>query len=350
MTLLSEALQRAVDAEQPRERLRAMLAVWRLAPVEELAVAIERLGDELDRPRATIAGKTVDARIKTWLALEKAGDDELTGWLLASPPLGDTLTGPYKRRLARVARWKPDPRLASALLHLLEDGGFAALPELWQPVYDQLAACRDRRVLPRLIEIRASLSADDALVPAFDRMLVALAAVRLPAVTSSQRRQLAALVASPATPEARLLEAVWAAPGDDAPRLVYADWLQERGDPRGELIALQCRDKLDPAGKRRVRELVAQHGLRWLAPLAPAILEQKPLRFERGFLSACTVCVHWGLGLDDINNPRERAIRALVEHPAWSTLREVRMAKLGRRTRAPLIAHLEKLGVGLRIG
>jgi uncharacterized protein (TIGR02996 family) len=33
--------------------------------------------------------------------------------------------------------------------------------------------------------------------------------------------------------------AVLAAPDDDVPRLVYADWLMERGDPRGELIALQ---------------------------------------------------------------------------------------------------------------
>src|SRR5256885_1062335 len=31
-----------------------------------------------------------------------------------------------------------------------------------------------------------------------------------------------------------------AAPDDDRPRLVYADHLMERGDPQGELIAVQC--------------------------------------------------------------------------------------------------------------
>jgi uncharacterized protein (TIGR02996 family) len=37
-----------------------------------------------------------------------------------------------------------------------------------------------------------------------------------------------------------LLQAVLEAPHDDAPRLVYADRLIERGDPRGELIVVQC--------------------------------------------------------------------------------------------------------------
>ncbi|MBA3541481.1 MAG: TIGR02996 domain-containing protein [Deltaproteobacteria bacterium] len=40
--------------------------------------------------------------------------------------------------------------------------------------------------------------------------------------------------------ERDLIAAVAEAPDDDAPRLVYADWLMERGDPRGELVALQC--------------------------------------------------------------------------------------------------------------
>lgn len=38
--------------------------------------------------------------------------------------------------------------------------------------------------------------------------------------------------------DAALFAEIVQAPHDDAPRLVYADWLLERGDPRGELIAL----------------------------------------------------------------------------------------------------------------
>jgi uncharacterized protein (TIGR02996 family) len=39
--------------------------------------------------------------------------------------------------------------------------------------------------------------------------------------------------------EDALFQAVLAAP-DDTPRLIYADWLEERGDPRAELIRVQC--------------------------------------------------------------------------------------------------------------
>src|SRR5438309_12045319 len=40
--------------------------------------------------------------------------------------------------------------------------------------------------------------------------------------------------------EAALLERIREEPYDDEPRLVLADALQARGDPRGELIAIQC--------------------------------------------------------------------------------------------------------------
>ena len=47
------------------------------------------------------------------------------------------------------------------------------------------------------------------------------------------------VVSSPAVTSS-LLDQVLANLDDDAPRLVYADALQAKGDPRGELIALQC--------------------------------------------------------------------------------------------------------------
>src|SRR4051812_20970225 len=58
----------------------------------------------------------------------------------------------------------------------------------------------------------------------------------------------------------QLHAAVLADPDDDAPRLVYADWLGERGEPWGELIAVQlARAREDgPLLVRRERELLAQ--------------------------------------------------------------------------------------------
>jgi len=82
-----------------------------------------------------------------------------------------------------------------------------------------------------------------------------------------------------------LVAAIVAAPDDDAPRLVYADCLMQRGDPRGELIALQCRLAAGEASP----EIVA-HELELRAALAPALLEPlhaiAPAGYElrRGFV------------------------------------------------------------------
>ena len=53
--------------------------------------------------------------------------------------------------------------------------------------------------------------------------------------------------------------------------LIYADALQELGDPRGDLIALQCAPALDRAQKARVTALLDTHGHAWLGELAPVV-------------------------------------------------------------------------------
>jgi uncharacterized protein (TIGR02996 family) len=77
--------------------------------------------------------------------------------------------------------------------------------------------------------------------------------------------------------EDELLAAIVAAPDDDRPRLVYADWLVERGDPRGELIRVQCelaRIEATDEGVARVRRLQSRqsallkaHEAEWTAGL-----------------------------------------------------------------------------------
>jgi uncharacterized protein (TIGR02996 family) len=56
---------------------------------------------------------------------------------------------------------------------------------------------------------------------------------------------------------------------DDAELLVYADWLQQRGDPRGELITVQCRlagaaESERTALEAREAALLREHADRWL--------------------------------------------------------------------------------------
>lgn len=65
------------------------------------------------------------------------------------------------------------------------------------------------------------------------------------------------------------LEARIAANLDDRDAyLVYGDWLSERGDPRGELIALQAKPNPDEATKEREKALLAANREAWLGELA----------------------------------------------------------------------------------
>jgi uncharacterized protein (TIGR02996 family) len=94
----------------------------------------------------------------------------------------------------------------------------------------------------------------------------------------------------PPPPDVRgdeLLDAIRDQPDDDEARSVYADHLLERGDPRGEFIALQLarhHDGGEPTD--RERQLVDRHGASWIGPVAAAL---EMARFERGFLAACEV-------------------------------------------------------------
>jgi uncharacterized protein (TIGR02996 family) len=97
--------------------------------------------------------------------------------------------------------------------------------------------------------------------------------------------------------ERRLLDAVLAAPRDDGPRLVYADWLMERGDPRGELIVVQCtRESCERTGQRataayraacsRERVLLAENVKQWVDPVG---LRRWWGEFSRGFITKLTI-------------------------------------------------------------
>ncbi len=84
--------------------------------------------------------------------------------------------------------------------------------------------------------------------------------------------------------DATLLQAILDDPDDIAARRVYADALIAAGDPRGELINVQCalEDAPDrgPLAKRE-RELLQAHAKTWMAPYGGAIF--RPV-FRRGFL------------------------------------------------------------------
>lgn len=80
-----------------------------------------------------------------------------------------------------------------------------------------------------------------------------------------------------------LYRQVWDHPDDDSVRLVLADALLAAGDPRGELILAQLSPEHDES---RAMRLIQRHGMTWLGSLRGAVL---PVRYARGFLSACKV-------------------------------------------------------------
>lgn len=107
-----------------------------------------------------------------------------------------------------------------------------------------------------------------------------------------------------------LLEAIYADPADHGSRAVYADWLLERGDPRGELIALQLlRDHGEPQ-RARMLELEAAPARAWLGPIAEACTA---VWFDAGFPVGGVV-------------DAERLI-ACRDAPEWRTFRALTFAR-----------------------
>ena len=138
--------------------------------------------------------------------------------------------------------------------------------------------------------------------------------------------------------EAELLAAVYAAPDDDGPRLVYADWLLERGDPRGEFIALQfapSHERNTPAMRTRESELRARHGVAWAGALAKATPLEALMHFQRGFVETMLI------GFD-----APAHVAAVTNAPEWRTVRYVQVDE--HRHEAPLDFYLADALRGLR--
>ncbi len=98
-----------------------------------------------------------------------------------------------------------------------------------------------------------------------------------------------------AVTELELLEAIEESPDDDSSRLVLGDLLARRGDPRGELIQVQCRlaqNRDDRKIRAAERKLLEGHHKTWERSVldvasTPALASQ--VTFERGFADAITI-------------------------------------------------------------
>jgi uncharacterized protein (TIGR02996 family) len=134
--------------------------------------------------------------------------------------------------------------------------------------------------------------------------------------------------------EDTLLAQVLASPADDEPRRVYADWLTQRGDPRGEFIALQLRDTGSPEDAKlrdAAWELEKQYREAWVPKV-------KGLRIN-GFVRGFPEHVHF-VG-DDFAAGAAALMRSLPV--VRVSLRKATDAHLERLAGLPELARLERL-------
>jgi uncharacterized protein (TIGR02996 family) len=100
---------------------------------------------------------------------------------------------------------------------------------------------------------------------------------------------------------------------------VYGDWLTERGDPRGELVAIQLAREVNdtPELAAREAELLFEYAFEWLGGYAWR--PELKATFRRGFIHRIDAGDVYLGGLDEV--PHRALLRELdVKPPEWSTV------------------------------
>jgi uncharacterized protein (TIGR02996 family) len=146
--------------------------------------------------------------------------------------------------------------------------------------------------------------------------------------------------------ENSLLAAIAADPVDDGPRVVYADWLQQLGDPRGELIAVQCalaRGRTAELADRE-RVLLDRHEAEWLAT---AGLRPGEGRFQRGLIERVEANASRVAAAIDrlVELPSLRLLHAIVDGGGS----EADLLRIANRLRRRLPTALEHVRIDRRL-
>jgi uncharacterized protein (TIGR02996 family) len=321
----------ALRAGELGAALEALLRAWRELRAPELGDLIERISTLAAATRPPLTGATQSAFDERWRARASEADAVELGALLPSLLRGDSYQA--RRRLKLLAHHAPDPRLASTLAAAIRHPPYVSgsTSSFWRTLHAVLVDCADPRVLAALEPDGSAGGERTSMAERLEgwrRRSVATMQQRLAALPCAlppeQRERLAAieaLLGERERSQARrsgdeLLAEVYAEPSDRVRRQVYADFLLERGDPRGELIALQLADgrgQLDRAGQRRIRALLREHQLTWLGPLAP-VLVRAGSEFRNGFLTSARI------------RQGARGLAELREQPSWATVETLEYA------------------------
>jgi uncharacterized protein (TIGR02996 family) len=270
MVATAVALKRAKQAladGDPAGALDALLEAWRARPLAELADLIDRV----PVTSAPIASK------KDWSAAVKGKQAASLGRILDElPRLGD-----WKD----LAGWPVDPRLCRRAAAWMAEipVGQASRKKFVRAMVAVLEGQRDPAV-KALLEAQYKRAPYLAGMEEWDRW-DRIIARKLPApkpLSAAEEALASSLFGSAAKTTRDPIAAVYARPDDDGARQVVADWLAEKGDPRGEFIALQLSKQ---PGSKREKELEKKHGRDWLGPLGKVLLRGGVV-FRRGFPAA----------------------------------------------------------------
>ncbi|MBA3397644.1 MAG: TIGR02996 domain-containing protein [Deltaproteobacteria bacterium] len=161
---------------------------------------------------------------------------------------------------------------------------------------------------------------------------------------------------------------ILAEPDDDRPRMVFADWLMQHGDPRGELIAVQCRlarhaTKHEDVGplaplESRERALLKAYGPAWTIDAETRLKFWGEFGFRRGFIESLTFNGGYEGAVDRVRvaAPLLRALSVLTldelaASPALDGIEEItirsehlKIRELDALAASPHAADLRRLG------
>lgn len=299
-----------LTAAQEDEALAGLIAAWGASRSRALAAAIEQLDAHVvaRRPPPPTGGTN---KHEAWMAALDAASEGSISMLMDS--VVDTQPRSSLAKLRRLGARPPDPRISSRVWAWLRDVPIpgSAGRQFYVECARVLIAVDDDRFDDAIANAVVADHTTGSYTKARLRKVGARTAFKalqdleahvqgrgphpepspnVAAALSELETAIRAAIGRAAgeiASEQSLLEAVYADPGADEPRQVYADFLLERGDPRGELIALQIARARTSAGPtRRERSLLVKYGDAICGELEPWILKSGR-QFRRGFLAAC---------------------------------------------------------------
>lgn len=341
----------------PLEALRESLTHWRKTKHPRFADLAEwstARALAADAPRPLVGAGKKKADVESWRALLK-GNDPLDLPRLVKA-IGGGTSAEAAERITLLSKLN-DPRVTTGLLQLLGAPPYRARTALgfFRAAAKALQDSGDPRVRPALEELAAryksilETSVGDDVAALLSRTAKAIDQVKpgpLPAALEQKAVALEALFEAERLRVERgavkqqaakhdddaLLAAIYAAPEDDGPRLVFADALSERGDARGEFIALQvnrAKGKATPAQLTRERELIgdAKRRAAWSLPLSrgagchlergfPDLLVLEPRTFKTIIGERALATVHAVTGFDRDVSVKQAAAFLTHEHAA----------------------------------